>query len=364
MSRPFLLLHAPGTYRHVPGRHVVGPLVTQHPEQPRRIDCLWAAARPLATYCKTVDHEASDAELARVHSMDLIKFVNGCWASVVAYFEQHSYEGIGGDALIDEWVPDTFVLSAYPGLAARDDIPLHLRAGEYCQDASTPIGPDTAVAARLSAGLALVGARWLRDVPGQLVLALCRPPGHHASRSTIGGSCYFNNAALAADALANNGQKRVALLDLDYHHGNGSQDIFYARKDVFLVSIHADPKQEYPHYWGGVDERGVGAGLGWNLNIPLPRGTGWHDGYEEALATATRRIMLVTPDYLVVSLGLDTANGDPLGQFKLVPDNYIAMGKRVGGMKLPTLVVLEGGYANDDVLGAALRGFLTGLLIG
>ena len=193
--------------------------------------------------------------------------------------------------------------------------------------------------------------------------SLSRPPGHHAGVDFFGGYCFLNNAALATQYLLDAGVsaaggtaatgrgvaiQKVAVLDVDYHHGNGTQAIFYDRPDVFFASIHGDPRTEYPFYLGHSDERGAGAGLGANLNLPLPRGTdyaAWSVALESALAAITQ----FGADALVVSLGLDTFGGDPISGFHLTTDDYLRMGERLQGVGLPTVLVFEGGYATSDI---------------
>jgi acetoin utilization deacetylase AcuC-like enzyme len=174
----------------------------------------------------------------------------------------------------------------------------------------------------------------------------------------MGGYCYLNNAAIAAEAALAAGRKRVAILDLDYHHGNGTQDIFYTRGDLLFVSIHADPRTDYPFFWGHADERGEGPGEGATLNLPLPQGTGRRD-YEAALDTALEAIAAFGAELLVCSYGADTFPGDPISFFTLKTGDYPALAKRVASLGLPTVVVMEGGYA-VDALGANLAAFLSG----
>ena len=177
-------------------------------------------------------------------------------------------------------------------------------------------------------------------------------PGHHAGADFFGGYCFLNNAALAAqyllDAGKGAGMAKVAVLDIDYHHGNGTQAIFYDRPDVFFASIHGDPRTEYPFYLGHADERGTGAGLGTNLNLPLPRGTGF-DVWSLALDTALQAIEKSGVDALVVSLGMDTFVGDPISGFTLTSADYAAVGQRIAAAALPTAFVFEGGYAVAEV---------------
>ncbi|MFS2050954.1 histone deacetylase family protein, partial [Variovorax sp. CT11-76] len=178
--------------------------------------------------------------------------------------------------------------------------------------------------------------------------ALTRPPGHHAGADFFGGYCFLNNAAVAAQALRDAGIERVAVLDVDYHHGNGTQAIFYARDDVHFASLHADPVTDYPYYLGHADERGAGAGLGFNHNLPLPRGTDFAL-WRAALTSALARIAEVKAGALVVSLGVDTFEGDPISGFRLRGDDYLRMGEDLARAGLPTVFVFEGGYAVAEV---------------
>jgi len=178
--------------------------------------------------------------------------------------------------------------------------------------------------------------------------ALCRPPGHHAARSVYGGYCYLNNAALAAQALRDAGSARVAILDIDYHHGNGTQDIFWARGDVHFTSIHGTPDTEYPYFLGYADETGVGEGAGCTRNFPLPRGTGW-DTYAAALEEAMAGLRAFAPDALVVSLGVDAFEHDPISSFRLSSAHFADIGHRIAAAGWPTVLVQEGGYAVDDI---------------
>jgi acetoin utilization deacetylase AcuC-like enzyme len=178
--------------------------------------------------------------------------------------------------------------------------------------------------------------------------ALCRPPGHHAGREYMGGYCYLNNAAIASQHCIDGGAKRVAVLDIDFHHGNGTQDIFYDRPDVLFISIHGDPTVSYPYFSGHADERGVGAGVGFNLNIPLPRGTVW-EGFYHALRHAGIAIGRHAPDALVISLGVDTFEDDPISHFRLRTPDYLRVGEAIARFNVPTLFVMEGGYMVDEI---------------
>lgn len=240
--------------------------------------------------------------------------------------------------------------------AAKPPRELPVRAGYYCIDTFTPLNGNAYLAAKRAVDCALTGAS--RILKGnRTAYALVRPPGHHAERRAFGGFCYFNSAAAAAEYLSPFG--KVALLDLDYHHGNGQQDIFYKRPDILTVSIHGHPRFAYPYFSGFEDERGSGAGEGFNVNLPLPERI---DGgkYGEALEKALRAVRRFDPAFLVVALGLDTAKGDPTGTWELLPGDFERNGKRVGSLLLPTLIVQEGGY-NTRTLGVNARRFLEGL---
>jgi acetoin utilization deacetylase AcuC-like enzyme len=219
--------------------------------------------------------------------------------------------------------------------------------GLYSYDAGSPFTAGTWVAARAGAHCALSAAQQL--VKGnRAAFALSRPPGHHAGMDFFGGYCFLNNAALAAQHLRDAGMARVAILDIDYHHGNGTQAIFYDRPDVFFASIHGDPRTEYPFYLGHADETGTGAGLGCNLNLPLPRGSGF-EAWLAALETSLAAIATFGAEALVVSLGMDTFAGDPISGFTLQSDDYLRVGERLARAGLPTVLVFEGGYAVAEV---------------
>ena len=227
----------------------------------------------------------------------------------------------------------------------------------YAFDAGTPITAGTWRAATAAVDVALTGAEMVKGGEGA-VFALCRPPGHHAARDLYSGYCFLNNAAIAAQWLRDAGAARIAVLDVDYHHGNGSQMIFYDRADVLYASIHADPRQEFPFFLGYADETGAGAGEGFNANYPLPWGTAW-ESYAEALDAALHRVRGFAPEALVVSLGVDTFETDPISKFRLRTDDYLEMGRRIAALRLATLFVMEGGYA-VEALGVNAVNVLTG----
>jgi acetoin utilization deacetylase AcuC-like enzyme len=232
------------------------------------------------------------------------------------------------------------------------------KLARYCIDAATPICAGTWEAATASANCALTAASSI--VEGEkAAFALCRPPGHHAGADHYGGYCFLNNIAIAVQYLRDRGLGKIAIVDVDYHHGNGTQNIFYRRGDVFFTSIHADPDFDYPFLLGYADEAGQGAGEGANLNFPLPAKTGWNE-WVVALDTALEAVRRFGPDAVAVSLGVDTYKGDPISQFRLDGDDFLRMGEKIAALGLPTLFVMEGGYAIPEIGVNAvnvLRGF-------
>jgi acetoin utilization deacetylase AcuC-like enzyme len=220
-----------------------------------------------------------------------------------------------------------------------------------------PIGEHTWHAALVSAQCALTGAAHLRS-GDSCVYAACRPPGHHAGPNFFGGYCYLNNAAIAGQFLRRKGE-RVAILDIDYHHGNGTQAVFYRDPSVWYGSLHIDPNTDYPFYAGYADETGKGAGEGTNCNLPLPPGTS-EGRYLAALYTLLRRLASFKPRWLVISAGFDTYVRDPIGSFQVTTDGFWQIGERIRTLDTPTLVVQEGGYCVPD-LGRNVVAFLSGL---
>lgn len=266
--------------------------------------------------------------ILRVHDEPFVVFLECAYKEWIAKY--------GADA------PDA-IPSAWPsrGLQVNTTGDIDARLGCYAFDTATPITRGTWRAACAAADVALSGAECL--LAGEhAAFALTRPPGHHAGAHLFGGYCYLNNAAIAAQHYAERG-RRCAILDVDYHHGNGTQAIFFRRCDVFYCSLHADPAFAFPHFTGFPDERGEGPGEDFNLNLPLPSGTDW-SGYAPALDLACSVIDRFAPDILLVSLGLDTFDGDPISDFRLVSEDYSRLGERIAKLARPTLFLLEGGY--------------------
>ncbi len=238
----------------------------------------------------------------------------------------------------------------------RKPLDLPIRAGYYCLDTFTPISRNAFDSAKRAVDCALSAAEALLQ-NHRLAYALIRPPGHHAEKRAFGGFCYFNSAAVATELLSRHG--KVAVLDIDYHHGNGTQTIFYDRSDVLTVSLHGHPRFAYPYFTGFADETGNGPGEGFNWNLPLKEKLDGKE-YRAALKQALSRIMEFAPVYLVVALGLDTAKADPTGTWSLTRGDFEANGEMIGGLRLPTLAVQEGGYRVRN-LGANAQGFFSGL---
>jgi acetoin utilization deacetylase AcuC-like enzyme len=274
--------------------------------------------------------------LKQVHTPRYLQFLHTAWAQWLAL-----------DAANASAQPFP---SVWPTRTLRSDVvPDNFIAqlGLYSIDNGTPLVAGTWAAAKAGADAAVSAAAQLA-AGVRSVFCATRPPGHHAGADFMGGYCFLNNAALAAQALRNSGSARVAILDVDYHHGNGTQSIFYDRADVLFTSIHGSPLTEYPFYLGHADELGEGAGEGFNLNLPLPAGSD-NAAWFAALETACRRVAQHGAQALVVSLGLDTFAGDPISKFKLQSDDFTRMGARIAKLGLPTIFVLEGGYAAAEL---------------
>ncbi len=279
--------------------------------------------------------------ITALHSPDYIEYL------------QHAYERWVADGGIPAGVyPDSFPVRRMLHRPTK----LSALAGYYAFDLTAIIVAGTWEAAYDSAQCALTAAHTV-SLEGGAAFALCRPPGHHAHADLCGGYCFLNNAAIAANWLASTAG-RVALLDIDFHHGNGSQDLFYERSDVLFVSIHGDPDRQFPYYLGTADETGSGAGLGYTVNYPLAAGVTDED-YLQVLRGAVDRIAPYDPECVVVSLGVDTFADDPLGDFALTEAAFPRIGATIAQLKRPTVFIMEGGYAIEP-LGRNIAGVLTG----
>lgn len=326
--------------RHDPKHFMANGVILPNPEQPARIDVLKTGAE--AAGCVFSEPQDSGmGPIAAVHSAEYLTFLSRI------YERWRRIEG-AADEVIPNVHPDSRK-AGYPRSAIG-------QAGFHQADTACPIAKDTWDSAYWSAQSAITGAKKIAQGENA-IYALCRPPGHHAFRDLAGGFCFLNNAAIAAELLLRTG-KRPAILDVDVHHGNGTQGIFYSRSDVLTVSVHADPIRFYPFFWGHGQERGDADGRGYNLNIPLPRGTG-DDDYLQALDNALAAIESFGADVLIVALGLDAYEGDPLKGFAISTGGFHRMGAAIGTLGLPSLFVQEGGYLSD-ALGNNLTEFLEG----
>ncbi len=323
-------LHAPALELHNGG-------FTPYAETPARADAMLAALGATET-----PPDRGVAAIRAVHDPDYLAFLQdapGLWQAA----------GRPGEA-----IPYAFPVV---GRRSLDLKRIDALMGRYSFDATTPITADAYTSSYWSAQSALAAVdAVLGGEPA--AFALCRPPGHHAGADYCGGYCHINAAAVAAQALRDAGRARVAILDIDYHHGNGTQDIFWARGDVFYASVHADPATDYPFFWGHADEVGDGEGRGATLNLPLPHGTGL-DAFRRAQATALDAIARFAPDALVVSFGADTWVGDPISRFALETPDYDVLARDIAGCGWPAVIVMEGGYA-VDALGHNVASFLSG----
>ena len=267
-----------------------------------------------------------------VHEADYIAFLETAW-------QEWRDAGYAGEVIASVW----------PARRMQSRAPRFIdgKVGYYAMAAETSISEGTWAAALSSKDVALTGAKALLE--GERgVFSLCRPPGHHAALDMYGGYCFLNNAAIAAQYLRDHGAERVAILDIDFHHGNGTQDIFYARDDVLFCSLHGDPEDAFPHFLGYADETGSGLGTGYNCNYPMPPGTPFAQ-WRKALADALARVGEFSPQYLVVSLGVDAFENDPISFFKLTSPDFLTTGQMIGALDIPALFVMEGGYDVDEV---------------
>jgi len=308
-----------------------GQLVPPH-ECPERAQMVIDRVRSVGLGNVIAPRTLGLAPVLRVHDPGFVAFLASAWPEWRA-------AGNPGEAIPDCW----------PARRMMQRLPTSIsgKLGYYAMAGETSISEGTWEAAQAAADVAVTGAQLLSG-GARGAFALCRPPGHHAAKDLYGGYCFLNNAAIAAQYLRDHGAPRVAILDVDFHHGNGTQDIFYDRADVLYVSLHGDPAEAFPHFSGYADEVGSGAGEGFNLNIPLPAGTDFTT-WRAALERAIARIHAFGADALIVSLGVDTYGGDPISSFRLQSPDFTTLGHMIGLAALPTLFVFEGGYAVAEV---------------
>ncbi|KAA5610063.1 histone deacetylase family protein [Rhodovastum atsumiense] len=339
--------HHPDAVLHRPAAFFKRGQMVPMPELPERADAILAMLRKRGNPL-TVAPDAGSAPRAAVHTPELLTYletVHARWTARPDFSEvviPNVFQGPG--------------MSGYP-------TDIMGQAGYHSFDLAAPIGAGTWAAVASSANVAVAAARLVGRGEARSAYALCRPPGHHAGRERVGGFCYLNNAAIAAQEVlsllpAQGRRPRVAILDVDLHHGNGTQEIFYDRDDVFFASVHVDPAVFYPFLAGYAHERGVGRGLGTNLNLPLPVGSS-EDAVLDAIAALIAAIRAYGPEVLVLSLGLDPYEGDPYQGFRVSTPGFARIGRAVAAMDLPTVLVQEGGYAVAD-LKQNLASFLDG----
>jgi acetoin utilization deacetylase AcuC-like enzyme len=330
--------------RHDPKTFLSSGAPQPNPEQPERVERLLSGAKAAGCSIERPQNYGL-GPLAAVHTPEYLEFLQNIYAR---------WQRIEGAS--EEVIPNIHPLArngSYPASAVG-------QAGYHMADTACPISAETWESVCWSAWSAASAADAVAE--GQpAAYALCRPPGHHAFADVAGGFCFVNNSAVAAQQLRKSAE-RVAILDIDLHHGNGTQGIFYARPDVLTVSLHADPVRFYPFFWGHADERGEGPGLGYNLNLPLARKSGDAE-FLATLEAAFRRIRAFAPDALVVALGLDAFEGDPLGGLSVSTAGFGRIGDAVARLGLPSVIVQEGGYLCDELssnlasfLGAFFRG--------
>ncbi len=296
-------------------------------ERPSRAEYIIGRVREVGLGQVSEPDDFGIAPILAVHDDAFVAFLQTAWSDwQAAEFK--------GEAMPTVW----------PARRMSKHIPTHIegRLGYYALSCETSISNGTWEAAYASAQVALTGAQRLND-GAKSVFSLCRPPGHHAAIDMFGGYCFINNAAVAAQHLLDTGAKRIAILDVDFHHGNGTQDIFEARDDVLFISLHGDPMDAFPHFLGHADETGSGAGTGFTVNYPMPPNTDFAT-WRAALAKALAQIADYTPDTLIISLGVDTFETDPISFFKLKSEDFTTYGADIASLGLPTLFVMEGGY--------------------
>ena len=304
-------------------------------ETPSRAEFIRTALLARGRVLSEPTHDSS-AVLSQIHTARYLDFLANAWGNWLA--------SDAGNAARQPFP------SVWPVRTLRSDVvPTNFIAqlGLYSMDNGSPLSSGTWGAAKAGADAAVSAAAALQAGERSAFCAT-RPPGHHAGSDFMGGYCFLHNAAAAAQALLNGGCQRVAVLDVDYHHGNGTQSIFYERADVLFVSLHGDPRTEYPFYLGHADELGSGPGHGFNLNLPLAAGSTAVQWFA-ALELACARVQRHNADALVVSLGLDTFAGDPISTFALLASDFSQLGARLQRLELPTVFILEGGYAADEL---------------
>lgn len=336
------IFHNPDHIYHAPAQELHrGAFVPSH-EGPHRMDMLLSGLAKHGYGKLNAPHiDASDA-ITTVHSQRYVHFLQSAW-------QEWQDAGYSGDVL-----PMSY---PYNKRRAHPPVDIDGKAGYYAASADCVLTETSWHGIKSGADCALSAADYVHH-NGGAALALTRPPGHHAGAEYMAGYCYLNYAAISAQYMRDQGVSKVAILDVDFHHGNGTQDIFYARDDIFFASLHGEPDHHFPYFWGHADEVGSGAGEGFNANYPLPAGT-QYTAWKEALKSALKRITDFGADALIVSLGVDTFENDPISSFKLKTPDYADYGREIAALELPTLMIMEGGYGVPEI-GDNLAGVLDG----
>ena len=311
---------------------LAGGLLIQPYERPERMEYILHEinSRKLGEVLKPQEIDLKIVK--KVHDSNYVEFLEQAWI-------EWKNEGYQGEAIPTVW-PSRSMNSK--------QIPNHIegKLGYYCLANETSISQGSIDGAYEAVKVVLTATDMLKDEKS--LFALCRPPGHHASKDQYGGYCFFNNIAIAAERLIEKGANKIFILDIDFHHGNGTQAIFYNRSDVFFASIHGDPREAFPHFLGYTDEQGTGRGEGYNINYPMEYGTSYIE-WTKALDNVIQIIKSFQPDALLISLGVDTYEKDPISFFKLKSDDFFDIGKKIASCGLPTLFVMEGGYAIKEI---------------
>lgn len=307
-----------------------------YPENARRVEVILDELLKKGFQAEKIEAGIPISHLTKVHSKDFVQFIKNASKSLKK--NEHLF-------------PDVF-----PEKATKKFTNALALMGQFSFDTYTPIVNGTYKASMSAAALAFKGAKEIASKNAKSIYILAHPLGHHSQSSKMGGYSYFNNAAIAAQYLSDFGS--VAILDLDFHHGNGTQEIFYERNDILYISIHADPNSKFPYYFGFKDEKGIGKGLNYTINYPLPMGTD-NTTYQKILKKAVASIKDFGPKFLVISLGFDTYKDDPIGGFKLTTGYYWKMAETINQLGLPTVIIQEGGY-DLSALGKNVASFLKG----
>ncbi|MCA8968962.1 MAG: histone deacetylase family protein [Planctomycetes bacterium] len=330
---------------HAPSFELHGGAMVEPFEKPSRIDSILERLASRGFDAPRAPGDLDMAPVRTVHDAGYLRFLETAW-------DEWNAAGLAGDVIAN-------ANCARRMPAVREPRKIDARAAYYALAADTAITQTTWRAATSSAACAVAAARHAA-AGSDCAFALCRPPGHHAAVDMFGGYCFLNNTAIAAATFRQTGANRIAILDVDFHHGNGTQDIFYECGDTLTLSIHGHPDFAYPYFSGLAEETGVGRGEGANVNYPLPAGTTWST-WKRAFESCLQRMRSFGPDAVLVALGVDTFEHDPISSFALRSDDYLRIGEQLGSMALPTVFCMEGGYALESVglnVVNVLEGFL------